>query len=121
MSAMGRWVDPRIQSVRVADVKHYLLRHHWKIKPYPRPELLVFEGPLDDNGQPIIQVLPSEEHFVDYQQRLLELISSLAVIEDRYAVDVLNDILRQPVDGQPAGNGPGRSGATKRSKPAPSE
>jgi hypothetical protein len=88
------------------------------MKSYPRPELLVFEGPPDDNGNPIIQVLPSDEHFVDYHQRLVELITSLAVIENRYAVDVLNDILEQPTDGQPARNGPDCANATQSSKPA---
>jgi len=113
MSGMSRWVDPRIRSVRVADVKDYLLRHRWRLKLYPRPELLVFEGPLDDDGKPIVQVLPSSETYADYNQRLLELVTALAIIEDRHAVDVLNDILGQPA----AANGVGRAGAAETSKP----
>ena len=107
MNDLGRWVDPRIRSVRVADVRSYLSRRGWKPKPYPRPELLVFEGPRADNGEPIVQVLPSEERFADYQQRLVELVTALAVIEDRPAADVLGDILRQEA---PLPNGHGRAG-----------
>jgi len=95
MNDMGRWVDSRLQSVRVADVQSYLLRTGWRIQPYPRQELLVFEGPLADNGEPITQVLPSSEDLADFQQRLLELITALAVIEDRSAVQILNDVLPQ--------------------------
>jgi hypothetical protein len=105
---LGRWVDPRVRSVRVADVRSYLLHHGWRPKAYPRPELLLFEGPTADNGEPIVQVLPSDEQFADYQQRLVELISALAVIEDRPAADVLADLLRQ--GRQPLHNGEGQAG-----------
>ena len=81
MLGMERWVDPRIKSVKVADMQRYLLSHGWKGKPFPRPQLLVFEGPRF-GGEKVIQVLPSSEELADYQQRLLELITALAVIED---------------------------------------
>jgi hypothetical protein len=63
------------------------------LQPYPRPELLVFEGPNDDNGEPIVQVLPSSERMRDYQIRLEDLVGALGVIEDRPAVAVLTDML----------------------------
>ena len=83
MMGMERWVDPRVQQVKVADVQRYLSKRGWKNKPFPRPELLVFEGPRDDYGKPIVQVLPSAEDYADYRQRLIELITALAVIEGR--------------------------------------
>jgi hypothetical protein len=87
------WVDPRVARVRVADVKTYLLNRGWRLQPFPRPELLVFEGPPDDDGEPIVQVLPSSEQYRDYRMRLEDLIGALGVIEDRPASDVLTDIL----------------------------
>jgi hypothetical protein len=110
---LWRWVDPRIHSVRVADVRLYLLGRGWQLKPYPGPELLVFEGPPDDFGKPIIQVLPASEQASDYSQRLLELITALSVIEDRHAVDVLNDILNPARHDQPSSpDGQGRTAET---------
>jgi hypothetical protein len=126
---MSRWVDPRIQSVRVEDVRSYLMKRGWTNKPYARPELLAFEGPPDDSGKRSVQVLPSSEQASDYLARLVELITALSVMEDRYAFEVLNDILQQPAayqranpDGQ---NGTGRTQArgdiprrrTKRDRP----
>jgi hypothetical protein len=107
---MDRWVDPRLRSVQVADVRKYLLAHGWKSKPYPRPELLVFEGPPDDHGEPIVQVLPSSEDFADYQLGLLELVTALAVIDD---------ILQQgtSADGSD-GNGAAPSGPRPRRRPS---
>jgi len=96
MMGLERWVDPRVQQVTVTDVERYLSSRGWKKQPNPQPDLLVFEGPTDDYGKPIIQVLPSAEHYADYRQRLIELITALAVIEDRSAQAVLDDILRKP-------------------------
>jgi hypothetical protein len=120
------WIDPRVEQVHVPAARSYLLSHGWKLKASPRPQVLLFEGPLDDDGEPIVLLLPATERTAkergsDYYQRIIELITSLASIEDRYAVDVLNDILRQPADGQPIVNGPGRARTTKRSKSARSE
>src|SRR4051812_17518501 len=82
------WVDPRISSVRVGDVVSYLTSRGWKPRPYPLPELLVFEGPLSDDGEPIVQVLPSKESMLDFRMRVEELIAALSVLEDRPAADV---------------------------------
>jgi hypothetical protein len=87
------WVDPRIRSVTVAGICPYLLARGWRLQPYPGPELLVFEGPLDDDGQPILQVVPSSERMSDFPMRVEELIAALSVLEDRPARDILEDVL----------------------------
>ena len=89
------WVDPRIASVRPAAVQSYLLRRGWKRQPFPGPELWVFEGPLDDDGEPIIQVIPSSESLRDFRLRTEELIGAMSILEDRPAVEILNDILKE--------------------------
>ena len=87
------WVDPKIDRVTVANARAYLLNRGWRLQPFPGPELLVFEGPNDDDGEPIIQVLPSSERLRDYRIRLEDLIGALSVIENRPAADVLTDLL----------------------------
>lgn len=87
------WVDPRIDRVTVSNLRTYLLNRDWRLQPFPGPELLVFEGPNDDDGVPILQVLPSSERLRDYRMRVEGLIGALSVIEDRPAVDILADIL----------------------------
>ncbi len=102
------WVDPRLPLVRVAGMRSYLLGRGWRLQPYPGPELLVFEGPADDDGQPIVQVLPSSEQMRDYPLRIEELIAALSILEDRPAADILSDILNEGAAGQPRiaeGNG----------------
>ena len=88
---MGWWVDPRISLVRVADLRTYLLAAGWQQKPQPRPEMVFFEKAGDASSG--IITIPSSEDFSDYIQRVTEAVTSLAGSEQRYAVEVLNDIL----------------------------
>ena len=55
------WIDPRIAKVTVAGARAYLLEHGWRPKPFPRPEVLLFEGPMADEGHPIEQILPASK------------------------------------------------------------
>jgi hypothetical protein len=107
------WVDPRVQLVRVAGVRSYLLDRGWKLQSYPGPELLVFGGPTDDNGEPILEVLPSSERMRDFRLRVEELIAALSVIEDRPAGDILNDILLAAAQPVPATQQEGTNGPVK--------
>jgi len=96
MMGMERWIDPRIAQVQPGDIMRYLIQRGWKRQPFPRPEVLVFEGPRDDSGEPIIQMLPASEKSADYRECLIRLITALAVVEDRAAPAVLDDVLQQP-------------------------
>ena len=96
------WIDPRLPRVRVANLQSYLLNRGWHLQSYPGPELLVFEGPADDDGQPIVQVLPSSEQMRDFPLRVEELIAALSILEDRPAPDILSDILNEAAASSPS-------------------
>ncbi|MBI1915201.1 MAG: hypothetical protein HYS12_10750 [Planctomycetes bacterium] len=108
-----RWVDPRIQNVRVANVQSYFARRGWSLQPNPNPNLLRFERLARGKGPPLFQMVPSSEEFADFRQRVAELITTLSELEDRHPVAVLEDILsEQTLAGD---NGPPRVGtATSR-------
>jgi hypothetical protein len=95
MKPFGNWIDPRIASVRVDDVRNYMLRHGWELQAYPNPKVLVFGGPKDDDNKPIIQVLPSSEKLGDYEIRLEELIRSLSIMEQRTTFEILDELLNE--------------------------
>ena len=59
--------------------------------------MLLYEGPADDDGQPITQVVPASERFKDFLLRVEDLIGALSVIENRPAGDILLDMLNQPI------------------------
>lgn len=88
------WIDPRVSSVRVADLRAYFVAHGWRPKPFPRPQVLLFEGPPDDSGKPIIQAVPASEQLRDYRMAVEDLIGALSVLEARPASAILDDMLR---------------------------
>ena len=98
-----RWTDPRLYSVRVADLQAYLLHRGWKPVPPDRPRVLVFQEPTGNEEGPLYQFVPESENWDGYRAQVYELIAALAQIEDRYAGDVLTDILRhRPAEHVPA-------------------
>jgi hypothetical protein len=96
MKFRNPWIDPRIVQVRPAEAKTYLLRRGWKaLGPANNPLLEMFEGPGEGDNTPSVLV-PLELDQGPMLQRMIDLVSDLAHFEDRWAVDVLNDILHQP-------------------------
>jgi hypothetical protein len=101
---MGWWVDPRIESVRVAALHAYLSGQGWRPKNQPRPEFLFFEKPSKVAGD--VLAIPATDSQGDYIQRVIEAVTALAAHERRYAVEVLDDILAQEVAETASANGP---------------
>src|SRR5436190_12226352 len=88
-----RWVDPRVEAVRVEDLQGYFRGRGWQLCPNPNANLLRFEGPLHEGGPSLIQVIPASEQFADFRQRVVELITTLSELENRHPVAILDDIL----------------------------
>jgi len=52
----------------------------------------------DDDGQPIVQLVPASEHLKDYPQRVEEIVSALSVIEQRPVEEILRNIVTPTCD-----------------------
>lgn len=101
-----RWMDPRLRQVRVANIVAYLRSKGWKPMPPDSPHEFVFQEPDLAPDGPLYQWVPVTEQRRDYLARIYELLAALGEIEDRYAGDVLTDILRQSPESMPV-TGPG--------------
>jgi hypothetical protein len=113
MKPLNPWIDPRVSEVQPEQARAYLLAHGWEQKPFPRPEMVLFEGPPDDDGRPIRMFVPSERKGSDYLECIASLVTALAVIEDRGAATVLTDMLAA-ANGSPAnGADRGRDAAVR--------
>ena len=105
MKFRNPWIDPRVAQVRSAAAQAYLRGHAWQPLPAEQANLLPFAKAPDGDESPILHV-PVLEQARDYPQRVVELITDLALAEGRYAVDVLNDILQQGAAEAIPANGP---------------
>jgi hypothetical protein len=101
-----RWIDPRMFSVRIEAIQSYLLGKGWKSVPTDRPHVLVFQEPVVGPEGPLYQWVPDSEHGRDFPQQVYELLAAIADVENRYAGDVLTDILRERREDS-VKNGPG--------------
>jgi len=115
MTFRNPWIDPRIVRLGPAEAKDYLVRHGWKsLGPASNPILEMFEGPGEGEEAEAVLV-PLEADEGPMLQRMIDLVSELARFEDRWAVDVLSEML-QPSGGAlingPAVEKPAKSGVS---------
>lgn len=91
--------SPILDGIDVPHVTAYLGASNWTRRAdFPRKELIVFDGPADDSGEPIQAVFPSSTRFSDFRRRLVDLLDALSVIEDRPAMEIALDMLNPSVD-----------------------
>jgi hypothetical protein len=118
MTFRNPWIDPRVAQVRAAAARGYLLARGWHPLAAAQPALEPFENDPPNGGEAVLVHVPLREGARDYAQRVIELITELALAESRYAVEVLDDILRQPLPGLSApANGAGTDQATAPAAP----
>ena len=116
MNNWDKWIDPRVRQVKPADIQRYLLARGWRPISSPRRQLLFFEEPRGHQGKPVTQTVPASDGGSDYLDAVVRVITNLAALEDRFAGDVLSEILQQSAAEQPAVNGPGRPRGSETTK-----
>ncbi len=105
MKFRNPWIDPRIVQLRPGQAQAYLQGHGWKlIGPAQNPLFLLFAAPGQGEDGPSVLV-PLQLDQGPMLQRMIEVVEDVARHEDRWAVEVLNEMVRQPADLAPA-NGP---------------
>src|SRR5262249_44044008 len=103
----------RVLQLRPEAVRAYLLAHGWQdLGPAEVPDMLMFDTPEPRGDRPNV-LLPLKLEHGHEVQRLVELVTDVALHEDRWAADVVSDMLRQPAEAVPA-NGPPVPGTAQR-------
>lgn len=71
----------------------YLKDKGWSRKEHPNDKLLLFRGPLSDNGAPLEVLIPSNEQYLDYADRVNDVVKILSLIVQKSASDIVREIL----------------------------
>lgn len=88
--------SPFLDGIGVEHVTAYLGSTGWKRRAdFPRPEVLVFDGPPDDEGEPITAVISSSTTMRDFRAGLARLVEALGSLEDRSPYQIALD-MRSP-------------------------
>ncbi len=80
MLTENRVPNDALRTVRAADVATWLTGLGWRQRAFKRPELWVFDGPPDADGQPIVAVIPSDAAYPDFGDRLDDLLRLVAAV-----------------------------------------
>jgi len=90
MKFRNPWIDPRVLQVKISDAEAYLAQHGWEaLEPITKLAIPYQRGA----DGPIVN-LPQLEDAIDYPQRVIDLVAALAFAENRWAVEVLADLLQ---------------------------
>jgi CheY-like chemotaxis protein len=84
-----RWVDPRVNDVRLDGVRAYLGRRGYV--ETPEGDFLRFES-ATERGRSFF--VPASEQFADYARSITHFLTVLSEAEDRHPVAILDEILR---------------------------
>jgi hypothetical protein len=93
MRLRNPWIDPRVAAVRSAWLRDYLLQHGWQSLTQEQLALVPFAKVSAPDDAPVAFV-PMFEQARDHVQRVIDCITVIAQVEGRYAVAVLEDLLR---------------------------
>jgi hypothetical protein len=100
MKFRNPWIDPRVVGLRPEQVQAYLSRCGWKSTgPASDPHLLRYEREGEDTPTLFVPLEPGAGPVLQW---MIEVVEELAHFEDRWATEVLNDLLQQTGNGQPA-------------------
>src|SRR5262245_20426179 len=84
-----------LRLIRPQEVRTYALAKGWRRVPGVNGEIALFNHPQAQWDQILV---PMDETFDDYDKRILEVIQTLAGIESRPEMEVLNDLLMADSD-----------------------
>ena len=84
--------------LKIAEIASYLDQNGWKAIAHPNPRLLVFQGAVDDQGNPIQVVLPSQNTFEDSNRLITKVINLLAVIEEKSPHEIIDSVTQTHAD-----------------------
>ncbi len=87
-----------VGALEVSDLTSYLGAKGWRRRDFPRDEVLVFSGPVDDEGEPVEVVFPASKQARDFQDRLRDVLTTLVALEERDGQSIVHEMLRPSFD-----------------------
>lgn len=92
MFVKNPWIDPRVERLGMMQIETYLRKHGWRESTREITRMRAFRD-TDMNG--VFLPDTDDDEFLRYA---IDAVECLARAENRYAGDVLTDLLAQPTD-----------------------
>ncbi len=85
-------IAQKIMNISLIDMERYLVKKGWKLIDHPNKKIHLFRGPLSDNDAPIDIMLPINIDFLDYKQRIKDIINMLSILEQKTSNDFIDEL-----------------------------
>lgn len=84
--------DVFLKNLSLEKLTDYLESTGWKKVDHPNNRIILFHGPLDDEGLPLELVVPRSVVYEDALVRLAEVINTLATLQRKSPRSIVNEI-----------------------------
>ncbi|MDQ0059469.1 hypothetical protein [Paenibacillus harenae] len=75
------------------DLVRYLKDVGWTVSEHPNDKLIVFRGPLNDDGKPLEIAIPKNEQYQDYSSRVHDVLRIIGLMKNMNIQDIANEVL----------------------------
>lgn len=86
--------DELLSFLRVDGFVSYLEGSGWRLIDHPNDRIFLYEGPPDDDGNPLQIVIPRNHNFEDAKSRMAEAVRLLAEISQESPGSIIRGIIR---------------------------
>jgi hypothetical protein len=73
---------PKIR-LTIPAVQSYLESKGWEQVRGTNPNVLIYRGPKDVQGNPLVVALPARANLIDARERLADVVETVAIVEDK--------------------------------------
>lgn len=91
--------DELLKSIRIDRIVSYLEHFGWTRVNHPNHKVLLYEGPKDDEGEPLQIVVPRNHNFEDAEVLVAEAIDLLSIVQQESYAAIIREINEKDMKG----------------------
>jgi hypothetical protein len=93
--------DPNLEPTLIRKFTTYLIRKGWTQVDHPNTRIILFYGPLDDQGEPLQLILPASTTFLDTRLRIAEALDLLSIVQQESHAAIFDQIMATEIEKPP--------------------
>jgi hypothetical protein len=90
--------DTDLEPTLIRKFLTYLLRKGWTQVDHPNTRIILFYGPLDDEGEPLQLILPANTTFLDTRLRIAEALDLLSIVQQESQAAIFDQITATEIE-----------------------
>lgn len=89
---ISKGLENELLSLSLLDIERHLKEHQWKKVEHLNKKVIVFQGPVDNEGNKIEFFLPTSRQYQDYETRIKDAIRVISLVEGKEIDTLVSEI-----------------------------